>query len=509
MDRAKGTPAPKRTGITVFSGGTGGNSLVDVFNRIIERRKCQLNYIIPISDNGGSSSELIRFIGGPSVGDVRSRLVRLIPNHEDDPERTALKALFEYRLCRDGGEARTEWLDVVEGRHPLWAAVSSPKRELIRSVLNTLNLEIVKRARPTSVFNFAEASIGNMFLTGARLFSGSFESAIYLLSMICAIPTSISVLPAINSNFTHHICAGLEDGTQIAGQVAISHPAEHSALPDDDDGSSSSSSSSSSNGSSNEQRVTTPGGDGRTGQVPDEDDNDDHDDGESHDQQHDGEDANLPGSLPALGRRHVGFTKDADRDDDLPARVSRLWYINPYGHEIWPAANPKAVAAVAASHTVVYSVGSLYTSIVPSVVLGGIGAAIADPGVRKRVLVLNSGIDRETGPRGRPMGGRDFVAALARAGEESRAGKGGGRGRRGGGGGEGEMRRYVTHLIYLRGKGAPAVDEEEMRGLGIECVRVAAAGMVGGGEGGGEAGGRVLRYDEAELGRALEAIMDS
>ena len=55
---------------------------------------------------------------------------------------------------------------MVEGRHPLWAAVSSPKRELIRSVLNTLNLEIVKRARPTSVFNFAEASIGNMFLTG-------------------------------------------------------------------------------------------------------------------------------------------------------------------------------------------------------------------------------------------------------------------------------------------------------------------------------------------------------
>ena len=53
--------------------GTGGNSLVDVFNRIIERRKCQLNYIIPISDNGGSSSELIRFIGGPSKFPTRRR----------------------------------------------------------------------------------------------------------------------------------------------------------------------------------------------------------------------------------------------------------------------------------------------------------------------------------------------------------------------------------------------------------------------------------------------------
>jgi hypothetical protein len=28
--------------------------------------------IIPISDNGGSSSELIRFFGGPGIGDVRS-----------------------------------------------------------------------------------------------------------------------------------------------------------------------------------------------------------------------------------------------------------------------------------------------------------------------------------------------------------------------------------------------------------------------------------------------------
>ena len=44
--------------------------------------------------------------------------------------------------------------------------MSSPKRELIRSVFNTLHAEIVKRARPTSGFNFAGASVGNLFLTG-------------------------------------------------------------------------------------------------------------------------------------------------------------------------------------------------------------------------------------------------------------------------------------------------------------------------------------------------------
>jgi len=61
-------------GIVVFSGGTAANSLVDVFNDIAQKRQCPLNYVIPISDNGGSSSELIRVFGGPGIGDIRSSL---------------------------------------------------------------------------------------------------------------------------------------------------------------------------------------------------------------------------------------------------------------------------------------------------------------------------------------------------------------------------------------------------------------------------------------------------
>lgn len=59
-------PHQQRGGIAVFSGGTAANFLVDVFDQIASRRKCPLRYIIPISDNGGSSSELIRVFGGPS-----------------------------------------------------------------------------------------------------------------------------------------------------------------------------------------------------------------------------------------------------------------------------------------------------------------------------------------------------------------------------------------------------------------------------------------------------------
>lgn len=64
--------------VVVFSGGSAANSLVDVFNEVIEKNNCALTYVIPISDNGGSSSEILRVFGGPGIGDVRSRLVFLL-----------------------------------------------------------------------------------------------------------------------------------------------------------------------------------------------------------------------------------------------------------------------------------------------------------------------------------------------------------------------------------------------------------------------------------------------
>jgi hypothetical protein len=67
------TSTPTRR-IVVFSGGSAANSLVDVFNEVVEKNPCCLSYVIPISDNGGSSSELIRVFGGPGIGDIRSMM---------------------------------------------------------------------------------------------------------------------------------------------------------------------------------------------------------------------------------------------------------------------------------------------------------------------------------------------------------------------------------------------------------------------------------------------------
>lgn len=58
-------PPEPPSGIVVFSGGSAANNLVDVFASVAQSKKAALSYVIPISDNGGSSSELIRVFGGP------------------------------------------------------------------------------------------------------------------------------------------------------------------------------------------------------------------------------------------------------------------------------------------------------------------------------------------------------------------------------------------------------------------------------------------------------------
>lgn len=201
------------------------------------------------------------------------------------------------------------------------------------------------------------------------------------------------------------------------------------------------------------------------------------------------EDATLPGSLPSLRRQYIDFSKAGD--PDLPARIDRIWYINPYGHEIWPLANPKVLDAVRRAGAVIYSIGSLYTSIVPSLVLRGVGAALADAqGARYKVLILNSATDRETGPSATPLTATDFVEAIARAAAESQGHFAAAER------GKAEVRRYVTHLIYLEGEGAPKVNRDELAGRGVDCIRVY-----------GRRGEGMLQYDEAGLSRALEAVI--
>nr|OQO30269.1 hypothetical protein B0A51_01817 [Rachicladosporium sp. CCFEE 5018] len=444
LNRSRATSPSRKGGIVVFSGGSAANNLVDVFEELRAANQTTLSYVIPISDNGGSSSEIIRVFGGPGIGDVRSRLVRLIP--DSSTETVAIRAFFNHRLARDYTTARAEWLDIVEATSPLWDGVSLPKQELIRSFLNVMNLEVVKRLRPSSRFDWSGASVGNLFLTGQV----TLITAIYLLSSTCGVPPYVSVLPVLNTNFACHIAAGLINGDVITGQNNISHPSHPTAavpVPP--------------------ARPASKSGYATPHPTEEEDKI---------------EDANPPGSLPVLRKPALAFSKMLEAD--LPARIERLWYINPYGQEIRMPANPRVLAALDEATTVIYSIGSLFTSIIPSLVLRGVGHAIADPRVKSKILILNGTLDRETGPSTSPFTALDFVAAIARAGAESRDQ---------GGPEQEEYWQYVTHVIYMDSPTSPKVDMTAFGQLGIETVRVY----------GRQAG----RYDSKALGQVLDAIV--
>ncbi|KAG5913358.1 hypothetical protein E4U42_001245 [Claviceps africana] len=465
VSRSSSPPA----GIVVFSGGSAANSLVDVFERLRDANETTLSYVIPISDNGGSTSEIIRVFGGPGIGDVRSRLVRLMPEN-NVPETAAIKNLFNHRLARCYDAARAEWFEMLDATHALWTDISSPKRELIRSYLNRFNLEVIKRMRPSSRFDFSRASIGNLFLTGARLFTGSFEAAVYLLGSLCAVPDHVAVLPAINTNFAHHIAAGLRDGTVITGQNDISHPSSPTAAVP-------AAAASAASVSTRAARATTA-----THLLPVH--------GAAEDEHDQVEDANLPGSLPALRRPAIAFSKTPDREEDLPSRIHRIWYINPYGHEIRIPANPRVLDALHRAGTIVYSIGSLFTSLIPNLILRGVGDAIAGPGIRHKILLLNGTTDRETGPSDDAMTALDFVAAIAGACADSR-----GRPTPG----EHEYGLYVTHVVHLGGATSPRVDKARFAELGIDTVRLYGPWRDGCGRGG--------TYDGTALRQTLETIV--
>ena len=491
---------PNGKGIVVFSGGSAANNLVDVFETVRENKDSLLSYIIPISDNGGSSSELIRVFGGPGIGDVRSRLVRLIPSSPPSPERDAISTLFNHRLSpTSSAEAASEWQQIVAGTAELWSGIPSAKKELIRAFFNLLNLEVLKRSRPpTSTFDFTSASVGNLFMTGARLFSGSFESAIYLLSSICEIPDDqVRVIPSINSTFSHHIAAGLANGETIVGQNNISHPPVAAAL--------------------DTRTSVQPQVNGFKSRL-----SIDHSEFEV-------EDANLPGTLPTLRQRNIKFSKE--EDEDLPARIERIWYINPYGQEMLPPANPRAVSAIKEAQAIIFSIGSLYTSLIPSIVLRGVGEALRSTPARHKILILNGTLDREVGPSSTPFTAFDFVEAIARAGEQSRGAAwrpalrtsrsvGGfsppspssersarahlldaGRTAKANlhaSGRQSLYRQYVTHVIHLSGEGTPEVDKEHLSSLGIDCLKL---------YGRKHSSGKGMLYDRNALIGAIEAIL--
>lgn len=430
------------TRIVILSGGTATNDLVNTFNAL----STQINYVLPISDNGGSTSEIIRVIGGPAIGDIRSRLTRLIPEHQ-----LGLKDLLSFRLDADPKIARLQWNEIVEGTHQLWSNIPLSTKEIVRSFLVHVHVELLKRTRISVAasinksFRFELANVGNLFLTAVRLFIGSLDSAIELFTKVTDIDHKIGVLPCINTNFTYHIGALLTNGAIITGQSQISHPSSvsdiypppihetHPLTPTD--------------------VLSVNSGIILTHPVSEEWIESDLDMSLSSE-----EEGNVPlYTHPELKKSQLHFTKD-EKIEPLNSPISRVFYISPYGEEICPSAQTRVTTAIANADVVIYSIGSLMTSIVPIIILKGVGRAIAHQhvGSKKLILFLNGCEDRET----HGLVAYDYIRIICELAQYSLAKSGHKRIK--------EWNRFVTHLFYMEDPRIE-VDVHKILSLGLSA----------------------------------------
>ncbi|KAF5392018.1 hypothetical protein D9757_003347 [Collybiopsis confluens] len=335
--------------IVVISGGTGGNAICTAFTKAC--------YVLPVSDDGGSSSEIIRVLGGPSIGDIRSRLVRLIPPAPASSPLDAIRTLLAHRLPPHYSErqAREEWREIVEGRSALWNGIPTDRKETIRGFLVYFESELLKRAHKN--FTFINGSIGNYFLAAAQGFFRSLPSAIFLFSSITN--SQANILPVIITNHTVTIAAQLEDGERIVGQCDISHPVPQAPTINILD-------------ANNEWSPLRS--------------------------------ENRP--------QNVMFqAQGKDQFEPLVSRISKIMYINAYGNEIHPSPNPEYLSSLKSNDVLVYSCGSLWTSIMPCLALRGVAREIASsPSLQAKILLLNCENDRETDG----YSAVDYIEAIAR-----------------------------------------------------------------------------------------------
>lgn len=203
--------------LVVFSGGTAFNSVASDVKKLTTK----VSYVLPVSDDGGSTAEIVRVLGGPAVGDIRSRCLRLADDTDD--EARAVKKLLAHRLCsKDAAAAKNEWYTIVEGEHELWKGVSDPYKHTIRAFLIHFHANILRHS--SEKFVFQSGSVGNFFFAGARTFFRSLEAAIFMFTRVAKIPEGSMVLPAICTEERIKLAAELDSGTVIVGQHAISHP---------------------------------------------------------------------------------------------------------------------------------------------------------------------------------------------------------------------------------------------------------------------------------------------
>lgn len=177
----------------------------------------------------------------------------------------------------------------------------------------------------------------------------------------------------------------------------------------------------------------------------------------NNDDDDDDDEGNTPQyTHPELKKSQLHFSK-LENIEPLLSPIKRIFYVSPYGEEICPTAHSKVTSTIANTDTLIYSIGSLMTSIVPIIILKNIGKAIARKETKKKILLLNGCLDRETFG----MTAVDFIKVIVQLAEYST-----------GGTTTTEWNKYITHLVYMENCQIK-VDVPLLTAKGVTCVEVA------------------------------------
>jgi 2-phospho-L-lactate transferase/gluconeogenesis factor (CofD/UPF0052 family) len=358
-------------------------------------------HVLPVTDDGGSTAEIVRVLGGPAVGDIRSRLLRLAPGTTN--EARAVRRLLGHRLVsmeswkeKQTNEvvskevisrmAREEWLDILEGgqdgnyEHRLWREVSTPYRSIIRSFLVHFHSQLLqthnglRHSASFPPFDFTGGSVGNFFFAGARTFFGSLPAAIFLFSKVAGIPSGSRVVPAVLTEERLVLGAELKNGVRLRGQYNISHPkpagvcgAGHRPVVKSE------------SNLKDDILSLHPAPIERITYLL-----------------HDPTWTNISARNDKPMWKRMSQLHPTKAQDQSPTKVKLGWTDR---HEIHPEPNPLVLDAISNASCIIYGCGSLFTSVLPSLVLNGVGKAIVElngrPAVPK-ILLLNGWHDKET-----------------------------------------------------------------------------------------------------------------
>ncbi|KAG8490811.1 hypothetical protein CXB51_014018 [Gossypium anomalum] len=353
-------PRPSQPSLLVFSGGTAFNGVVEELKKLTVR----VAHVLPVSDDGGSTAEIVRVLGCVLVlimiwkfplmwsccGDIRSRCLRLAD--ESTAEALAVRRLLGHRLPINPQQAKSEWLYKFWKENIHYGKVyQNHTGKLFEHFWLTFRMRLgyVILRRPNESFCFSNGrhyyNLSDNFVLGIAAL-GIFSLQEHMLQFFvftCFRYSRRKFGPPSHFNSNDRLTLGCElwvHMTYLANYLSPTGP--------------------------------VVGWDNHTRQK--------------------NEFPIQPTSLDQVDKGRSSVPA-------LPSRIKRVFYMSSEGtnslHEVFPTVNQAVLDQLSNVDCIVYAMGSLFTSLCPSLVLLGIGEIISSRSCPK-VLLLNGSHDRET-----------------------------------------------------------------------------------------------------------------